>query len=832
MNRITLFVDVILPLPVKGFFTYRVPFELNNDIAIGKRVVVQFGRKKIYTALIHSIHQIPPTKYLPKYVLSVLDTTPVVNAIQFNFWEWLASYYMAYPGDVMNVSLPAGLKLQSESKIVLNPEFNKDYSSLNEKEFLVAEAVSLQQEITLSDVSRITGQAKIIPLIKTLIEKKIIVLKQELIEQYKPKKETYLRLTKEYQQEEMLHQALDDLSKRAYKQMELLLSYINLTSDTRHHNEEIKKSVLLKSVNAPPERINTLIKKGIFESFTKVISRLQHFESQLSPDEIQLTEHQQCAHNEINNALNQKEVVLLHGVTSSGKTELYIKFINETIKQGKQVLYLLPEIALTTQIINRLRKYFGDKIGVYHSKYNEYERVEIWNQVLKFNPDSNETDSMYQIILGARSALLLPYQNLGLIIIDEEHDTSYKQYDPAPRYHARDAGLYLARLHQAKTILGSATPSIESYYNALNGKFGLVELSQRYGGIQLPEIKVVNIRKESRQKKMKSIFSSTLLEQIGESLTNNEQVILFQNRRGFSLRLECETCNWMPECQFCDVTLIYHKHDNQLRCHYCGYHTNVPAHCPECKSTNLKMQGFGTEKIEEELAIFFPDAKISRMDLDTTRSKNAHQRIITDFEDQKIDILVGTQMITKGLDFDHVRLVSILNADNLINFPDFRSYERSYQLMAQVSGRAGRKQKRGKVLIQSFTPDHFVIKSVIENDYTGMYNQQIIDRKKYKYPPYYRLILLKVKHKDPRILNKAAYNLARMLKNKFQNRVLGPEYPIVSRIKNMYIKHILIKLVRGSQIEVAKSIILNEIDNFHKPADYKSVRVVIDVDPQ
>ena len=832
MNRVTLFVNVILPLPVKGFFTYRIPFKLNDDIAIGKRVVVQFGRKKIYTALIHSIHQIPPTTYVPKYILSVLDTTPVVNTIQYKFWEWLASYYMAYHGDVMNASLPAGLKLQSESKIVLNQEFNKDYSSLNEKEFLVAEAVDLQQEITLSDVSRIIGQAKVIPLIKTLIEKKIIVLKQELIEQYKPKIETYLRLTQKYQQDDMLHQALDDLSKRAYKQMELLLSYINLTSDASNYIKGIKKSVLLKSVNAPSDSINALIKKGIFESFTKVISRLQHFESQFNPDEILLTEHQQYAHNEINNALNQKEVVLLHGVTSSGKTELYIKFINETIKQGKQVLYLLPEIALTTQIINRLRKYFGDKIGVYHSKYNEYERVEIWNQVLKFNPDSNKTDSMYQIILGARSALLLPYQNLGLIIIDEEHDTSYKQYDPAPRYHARDAGLYLARLHQAKTILGSATPSIESYFNALSGKFGLVELTQRYGGMQLPEIEVVNIRKDSRQKKMKSIFSSTLLEQIGESLTNNEQVILFQNRRGFSLRLECETCNWMPECQFCDVTLIYHKHDNQLRCHYCGYHTNVPDHCPECKSTNLKMQGFGTEKIEEELDIFFPDAKISRMDLDTTRSKNAHQRIINDFEDQKINILVGTQMITKGLDFDHVRLVSILNADNLINFPDFRSYERSYQLMAQVSGRAGRKQKRGKVLIQSFNPDHFVIKSVIENDYTGLYKQQIIDRKKYKYPPYHRLILLKVKHKDPRILNKAAYNLARMLKNKFQNRVLGPEYPIVSRIKNMYIKHILIKLARGSQIDVAKSIILNKIDNFHKLADYKSVRVVIDVDPQ
>ncbi|MBN2173786.1 MAG: primosomal protein N' [Bacteroidales bacterium] len=519
--------------------------------------------------------------------------------------------------------------------------------------------------------------------------------------------------------------------------------------------------------------------------------------------------------------------VLLHGVTSSGKTEIYIKLIAEALQSGKQVLYLLPEIALTTQIINRLRRFFGDLVGVYHSKYSENERVEIWNQVLK---DSG-TKSKYRIILGPRSALFLPFSELGLVIVDEEHDYSYKQFDPAPRYNARDAAIYLAGLHQANVILGSATPAVESYFNTHAGKYHLVELFKRYGDIQLPEIFVADVKKETRQKTMKSHFSSFLLEHINKSLENKEQVILFQNRRGFSLRIECDTCHWMPECKNCDVTLIYHKQINLLKCHYCGYTRQVPANCDSCGSSHLKMKGFGTEKIEDELAIYYPDAKIRRMDLDTTRSKHAYQVIINDFEEQRIDILVGTQMVTKGLDFDHVSVVGIMNADNMISFPDFRSYERSFQLMAQVSGRAGRKKKRGKVIIQTYNPHHSVIQDVINNDYKAMYQHQILERRNFKYPPFYRLVSVSLKHKDSPLLNEGAKELALLLRERLGERILGPEYPIVSRIKNLYIKNIMVKLERDEKLNARKITIRETIKDFYTLARYKSIRVITDVDP-
>ena len=829
MERTTYFVEVILPLPVPGLFTYRVPYEMNGSIEKWKRVVVQFGKKKIYTAIVVNILETPPPNYSVKYILSILDQKPVMNSIQYNFWKWIADYYMSEPGEVMNVAIPSALKLASESKIVLNPDFDGDYDSLNEKEYLIAEALDIQKQLTLTEVENIVEQKKVIPLIKTLIEKRLVLMEEELKEKYKPKIESYIQLASEYKDEAKLGELFDQLEKRAYKQLEVLMAFIQLSGFGRDDERKVEKKELTAKIEKSNSAINSLVKKKVLEVYKETISRLEDFEASSQPANIDLSETQSIALKEVQEGLTEKGVTLLHGVTSSGKTEVYIKLIEEALQRGKQVLYLLPEIALTTQIINRLRKYFGNRVGVYHSKYNENERLEIWNNVLNPGSDDLET-SNFKIILGPRSALFLPFSNLGLIIVDEEHDQSYKQYNPAPRYNARDAAIILAKMHNAPILLGSATPSLESYFNTKTGKYALVNLQNRYGNVLMPEIFVADLKKETRQRTMKSHFSSFLLEHINEALKEKEQVILFQNRRGFSLRLECDTCHWMPECKNCDVTLIYHKHFNQLKCHYCGYSRRVPERCDSCGSTHLHMRGFGTEKIEDELGIIYPEAKIRRMDLDTTRSKNAYQNIITDFEERRIDILVGTQMVTKGLDFDNVSIVGILNADSLISFPDFRSFERSFQLMSQVSGRAGRKSKRGKVIIQSFNPYHSVIRNVIDHDYLAMYSSQILERRNFKYPPFYRLIQLQLKHKDPRILNDAARELAVMLRQILGNRILGPEYPMVSRIRNYYLKNILIKLEKPD-LKKHKAQILKTIDTFRGQAAFKSIRVAVDVDP-
>jgi len=827
IERITLFADVILPLPVPGLFTYRIPVKLNNTVGKWQRVVVQFGRKKIYTAIVVNIHDKPPKAYSVKYIISVLDESPIMNEIQFKFWKWIADYYMCEPGEVMNVAIPSALKLASESSIVLNPKYNIDYNLLTEKEYLIAEALDIQKKLTITEIENIIDQKKVIPLIKSLIEKGMVLIEEELKEKYKPKLEKYISISSEYQDEEKLQSLFNDLEKRAFRQLEVLMAMISLAGFEDEHKKEIKQSELEKKIKSASGAIKSLVDKGVLIIDKKISSRLEEFNSSQTPESIELSDEQQTALNNIISSFEINKPVLLHGVTSSGKTEIYIKLIAETLLQGKQVLYLLPEIALTTQIINRLRKYFGDQVGVYHSRYSENERVEIWNHVL----DINDKNSKYKVILGPRSSLFLPFSNLGLIIVDEEHDYSYKQFDPAPRYNARDAAIYLAGLHKAKVLLGSATPALESYYNTKTGKYNLVDLLKRYGNIQLPEIFVADIKKETRQKTMKSHFSSFLLDHINQTLENKEQVILFQNRRGFSLRLECDTCHWMPECKNCDVTLIYHKQINLLKCHYCGYSREVPARCDSCGSNYVKMKGFGTEKIEDELAIFYPDARIRRMDLDTTRSKHAYQQIINDFEEQRIDILVGTQMVTKGLDFDNVSVVGIMNADNMISFPDFRSYERSFQMMAQVSGRAGRKNNRGKVIIQSFNPHHSVIQDVMNNDYEAMYQHQILERRNFKYPPFYRLINLSLKHKESLLLNEGSRELAMMLREKLGSRILGPEYPLVSRIKNYYIKNILIKLEKSENLGNYKMEIGKIIDTFHTLGKFKSIRVIIDVDP-
>ncbi|MCD4734518.1 MAG: primosomal protein N' [Bacteroidales bacterium] len=823
-----LYAEVLLPLPVKGFFNYSIPENLADQVEKWKRVVVQFGSRKIYTAIVVDIKTSQPEGIKTKPIISVFDDYPVMNSFQFDFWLWISQYYMCTPGEVMNVAFPSSLKLSSETNVLIHPEFTGDISQLTKNEQITAEALTIRSKLSLSELMDITGQVKIMPLIKNLLEKKVILVEEEIKNAYKPKKVSYVELSENFADNSKLQVLFNELEKKAFKQLEVLMQYIRLADYSEGKNiAPVRKSAITETVKNAQSPVTALISKGIFKSSEKIVSRLEAISNQFSPDSIELTKEQQNAKILIQEGFKTNGVVLLHGITSSGKTEIYIKLINEVINSGKQVLYLLPEIALTTQIINRLRKYFGEEVGIYHSRYNANERREIWERTLKKDKAAKE----YKIILGPRSALFLPYSNLGLIIVDEEHDHSFKQYDPAPRYNARDAAIYLATFHKAKVLLGSATPAIESYFNAKTGKYQLVELFKRYSDIQLPEVWIADLKKETREKKMQSHFSSMLIENIEKAIGNKEQVILFQNRRGFSLRLECEQCNWMPACKNCDVTLIYHKFENKLKCHYCGFSTRVPGHCVSCGSSQIKMKGFGTEKVEEELAIIFPNIRIRRMDLDTTRSKNAYHSIISDFESRKIDILVGTQMVTKGLDFDNVSVVGILNADNMITFPDFRSYERSFQLMVQVSGRAGRKKKRGTVIIQTFNPQYSVIRNIVENDFTGMYKSQILERRNFKYPPFYRLIQLKMKHRDKKLLDEAASALAQKLRNHFDKLILGPEYPIISRINNLYIKNILIKLERKQGAPERKQLILETIKEFQKGFKFKSVRVIIDVDP-
>lgn len=825
MERKTLFVDVLLPLAVKGLFTYRVPFDLNGYVVPGVRVAVQFGRSKIYSALVKRVHEQVPASYMPKYVLSVLDEHPVVNELQFGLWDWMSDYYMCFPGEVMNAALPSAFKLASETRLRLHPGFPAGDVALSEKEFLIAEALTNRESLSVKEVSELTDQVKVLPLVHTLLEKQVIVLEEELKDHYRPRTETFVRLAGDYRNEEALERIFGQLEKRAFRQLKILVAYLNMAGQ-KGDFPAVARPLLLKKADAGHAQMQELVKKGIFTLEEMQVSRLETASPEEDPSSIAFNSRQQEAIEKIKADFREKNVSLLHGVTSSGKTEIYIHLIDEVLREGKQVLYLLPEIALTTQIINRLQKYFGGEVGVYHSRYNEGERVEIWNKV-----NAEVPEQQYNIILGARSAIFLPYSRLGLVIVDEEHDQSYKQFDPAPRYHARDSAIYLAALHGAKTLLGTATPSFESFYNARSGKFGLTELNQRFRDLLMPEIIVADLRKEQRRKDSSSLFTKTLLDHIDEALRNKEQVILFQNRRGFAPRLECEICSWIPMCTRCDISLTYHKKADHLRCHYCGYSTRVPAECGHCGSSRVLMRGFGTEKIEEELAIIFPEARIRRMDLDTTRSKHGHQRIINAFEKREIDVLIGTQMVTKGLDFDHVNVVGILNADNMINFPDFRSHERSFQLMAQVAGRAGRKNKRGKVIIQTFNPGHEVIVDVVGNDFENLYARQMADRHRFHYPPYYRLVQVRLLYRDYKLLNEAARVLGTQLKTAFPGQVLGPEYPLVSRIKNQYIKQILVKTRKQDSVVDVKKELMEQLDDFASLREFKKVRIRIDVDP-
>ena len=821
-----LFADVVLPLALQEKYTYLVPPEMHGLLKPGMRVLVQFGKQKVYSALVWTLHHNAPQHYEPKTILSVIDEQVIINEPQRKHWEWIAEYYLCTPGEVMMAALPSALKLQSETRFMLNPAFEGDLTQLNDKEYLVYEALETQNVISAGEASAILDHKTFLPILHTMIKKCILIIYEALREKFKPLEKQFVSLEENYKSEKNLQELFDKLEKKAPRQLETLMAFMKLYYDKKKP-DAIEKAEIAKEKTFSDAALKQLIKKKILKSEIKPVGRFSGNESSGAAP-FELNEIQNKSLEEIRTQFADKQVVLLHGVTSSGKTEIYIHLIKEFLDKGKQILYLLPEIALTAQIINRLKKHFGDKVGVYHSKFTDNERVEIWNGLY-----DNESSylNQFKIILGARSALFLPFQNLGLIIVDEEHENSFKQFDPAPRYHARDAAIVLASIHGAKTLLGSATPSLESYYNAQTGKYGFTSLLHRFGGIKLPEVITADIKSSALKNKTQSNFSQLLIDEIAGALEKEEQVILFQNRRGFAPRLECIICGWSPRCINCDVTLTYHKKLNTCRCHYCGYSESVVKVCRACGSAEINTMGFGTEKVEEELSIFFPDVNIARLDLDTTRTKYSFQQILYDFEERKTDILVGTQMITKGLDFDHVSTVGILNADNMLLFPDFRAYERSYQLMAQVSGRAGRKNKQGKVIIQTYNPKHYVINSVINNDFENIYNTEMAERQKFNYPPYTRLIEFTLKHKDYLFLDKAALEFAQRLSKHFNKRVVGPERPLIGRIKNLYLNKILLKLEKGFDIHEVRKIIKAEMLKMKTDEYYKQVIIIPDVDP-
>lgn len=815
------YVDVILPLPLARSFTYSLPENTVENIEPGCRVVVPFGRKKYYTAIVQSVHDNAPTDYEVKEVTAMLDPFPILLPQQFKFWQWLADYYLCSQGDVYKAALPSGMKIESETIVEYNPDFEA-VEQLTDKEQLILDLLSQNPEQSVNLLEKESKVKNILNVIKSLLDKEAIFVKEELKRTYKPKTEARVRLTEVIATEEKLKTVFDELG-RAPKQLALLMKYVELSGYMGTKDlKEVAKSELLQRSGVSPAVFNGLVEKGVFEVYHHEIGRLIRKETktvELNP----LNDYQQQAHDQIVTQLHEKNVCLLHGVTSSGKTEVYIHLIAETIRQGKQVLYLLPEIALTTQITERLKRVFGSRLGIYHSKFPDAERVEIWQKQL--------TDKGYDIILGVRSSIFLPFRNLGLIIVDEEHENTYKQQDPAPRYHARNSAIVLASLYGAKTLLGTATPSIETYYNATTGKYGLVELKERYKDIQLPEIVPVDIKELARKKRMTGQFSRLLLGEITEALNNKEQVILFQNRRGFAPMIECRTCGWVPKCKNCDVSLTYHKKINQLTCHYCGYNIPLPRSCPACEGVEMINRGFGTEKIEDDIKLIFPEARIARMDLDTTRTRTAYEKIIADFEQGKTDILIGTQMVSKGLDFDHVSVVGILNADTMMNFPDFRAYERAFQLMAQVAGRAGRKNKRGKVILQTKSIDNPIIEQVITNNYEEMVLNQLAERQMFHYPPYYRLVYVYLKNKNAAILEQMARVMAEKLRAVFGDRVWGPADPPVARVQLLYIKKIIVKVEVNAPMNRARELLRQVQREMLMDERFKSLIVYYDVDP-
>ncbi|MDM8267532.1 primosomal protein N' [Barnesiella viscericola] len=817
------FADVVLPLPLYKYFTYRIPSDWQAVLQPGSRVVVPFGRKKYYTAIVTRLHDVMPQGYEVKEILSILDDRPVLRRPQLQFWEWIADYYLCSVGDVYKAALPSGLKLESETVVTLNTEFEElDDDRLKEREWMLLAALGKKSRMTVQELEKESGMHNVLPTLRLLLEREAVFVSEQIKAHYRPKTEAYIRLTFAPGDEAALRSAFERV-KQAKKQEVMLLSFLDLSLFMQKGKlREVSRKALLDRSGVSSAVLGAMVEKGIFEVYKKEISRFDtatFTEGEIAP----LSELQQTACNQIGESFREHAVTLLHGVTSSGKTEIYAHLIQRVLAEGRQVLYLVPEIALTTQLTNRLRKMFGDKLMIYHSKFSDNERVEIWNTLL----DSREP----RLVLGVRSSIFLPFADLGLVIVDEEHETSYKQYDPAPRYHARNAAIVLASMHGAKTLLGTATPAIETYFNARQGKYGLVELKKRFNDVELPEIIPVDVKEMRKKNRMQGNFTPELLNRMQHALQAGEQVILFQNRRGFAPMVECKQCAWVPKCEHCDVSLTYHKRYNQLTCHYCGYTYEIPKVCPACGQPTIGVMGFGTERIEEDVARLFPEVPVSRMDLDTTRSRNAYEQIIDDFSKGKNKILIGTQMITKGLDFDRVSVVGILSADQMMNFPDFRAHERAFQMMEQVSGRAGRKNKKGVVVLQTSDPSSPLIQQVIAHDYEGMYNRQLAERKAFSYPPYTRLIYIYLKHRDETLLQELAVRYTTALREVFGSRVLGPDNPPVARIQSLYIRKVVLKMELAASMSRVKEILRQVYENMLVDDRFKSLLLYYDVDP-
>lgn len=815
-NRLTLFVEVLLPLNLQNTFTYRVPHELNEEIIVGKRVSVPFGRNKVMAGIIYSIGEKPPTAYQAKYIVDVLDSEAIVLESQLSFWTWISKYYMTSLGLVYNAALPAGLKMEGESKMVLHPEFDFGFDTFDSKEIIIIDSLRSSTEMTISQAQSLLKTKQIHKLIKSLYLKGVILLKDDLNDTYKPKMVNYISIHPDLQIDKELNVLFDELERRAKKQLKALMTFISKYSISG----EAEKIELVKH-DVTNAAINALITKGIFVQENRTKSRLEFSQGEKKIEELEIA--QQQAYHQIKKAFGANKPTLLYGVTSSGKTHVYAHLIKELLRQKKQILYLLPEIALTSQLISRLEKYFGDKLVVSHSKFSRNERVEVYQTIKKGLPF---------LIVGTRSAIFQPFQNLGLIIVDEEHESSFKQHEPAPRFHARDAALYLASKQKANILLGSATPALESFYNAHHGKYELVQLTKRYDHAILPKIEVIDMHLLKKQKKVRGIFSDTLLDAISSAKDNGKQVILFQNKKGYVPVLECNVCAWTPKCQNCDISLTYYKYQDNLRCHYCGYTHEVVSQCTTCGNKGIELIGYGTERIEDELELYLPDIRVKRMDYNTTRLKNAHSKLINQFANGEIDVLIGTQMIAKGLDFENVSTVGILNADHLINFPDFRANERAFQLITQVAGRAGRRKEQGTVYIQTSKPDHPVIQQIVENDYSAMYEGELIERKDYNYPPFYRLVKVTLKHKDALELYKIGQITKNHLITFFGNALLGPEKPYVSKIRNWYLLHYVLKVENnGKQISEQKFKLANAVAQLNRRKEFSQARIIVNVDP-
>ena len=819
-----MYAQVILPLAVEGLYTYLIPEALRERIVPGSRVLVSFGKKRIYSAIVHTLQNEAPEGFQAKEILDLLDDPPLVNAHQLALWDWIAAYYMCTPGEVMRAALPSGLRPESESKVRYNYRYEDDVV-LDQHERLLLELVKDQEEVSIGNLQLAELSKNPVKILKQLVEKGAVEINEFVRPGAAFKSVSYIRFAETYRTEKALHTLLDQLI-RAPRQREFVEHLLSLTgSGSRDLETELKKKELVKD-HGGTGALTALIKKGVLEQFVREEMGQDHDNIEDPGTPNKLNKEQQAGLNEIREQFITHQTVLLHGVTSSGKTELYIHLIQEMMEQGKQVLYLLPEIALTTQIIQRISRVFGSRVGVYHSRYSDSQRVHVYRNLLGLTDDET-----YDVVIGVRSAIFLPFQNLGLVIIDEEHENTYKQHDPAPRYHARDTAQVLSLHHNARVLMGTATPSFESLHNARTQKFAYVHLSSRFGEVEPPEIVLADIKVATKRKQMVSHFTPQLMEAIREALEAKEQVILFQNRRGFSHYILCKECSHIPKCHRCDVSLTYHRYSGKLECHYCGHKESMPQACPSCGSTNMSMKGFGTEQIEDELPLIFEGVRVGRLDTDTARSLSRTRTMLSQFEEGKLDVLIGTQMLSKGLDFSNVTLVGVLDADQMLHFPDFRAFERSYQLISQVSGRAGRRKKRGKVIVQTMDPEHPVIQFINNNDFEGLYADQMEERELFGYPPFKRMIRINFRHKIPSILDGATDLIARDLKEIFSSRVLGPQYPPVRKTHNMFQKQIILKIEREVSYERARELLKEVLARLSTNEVYRSVRISVDVDP-